>query len=347
MNNNTKIAVVTLFTKEIQEEAELSNINKQLYCDKHNIDFRVYYGRVSDRYPPWDKILAVLHSLPLYDYVIWVDVDAVFNNFNTSFTDIINESPNADLIFCKDIVKMITVNSGVFIVKNTEASKSFLQMVWDMGKHPKTSCDNVKKESYAGWPYEQGAINNLINGGFTEWANIKIHPLHKFNTHPNFKKDDTFIIHYMGSRASQKSQLKIKMFNKLHELNGNSRPVDLNTINPETVLSEMKFNEPTNQKLIKEGNKRQQFNDIDTDISFEVYYKKSDKASFIEIHYNWWYDKNKTPHLSHSFKINDYTITLNSANKGTALLPVEEDTIMETDIFHSYEWYGKHEWSKI
>jgi hypothetical protein len=198
-----KICVVSLCTKEL-DYMENAILNKQYYCKKYNYKLINFTERLSKRHCPWDKIQCLLKTLNWFDYVMWIDADAIFNNLSISIENIINEHNDKDLLICKDPCynpeACLTINAGVMIFKNTVTSVKLLNDVWDNCSYH--SIDILKKNSYDGWPYEQGSLTEMLKK--EEYSNCyHLYEQTKFNAHPCCSNSDTFIIHYMGSRQSE------------------------------------------------------------------------------------------------------------------------------------------------
>jgi hypothetical protein len=200
-----KICLVSLATKEI-EDMSISILNKQHYCKKHNYTFVNYNERLSKRHCPWDKIQCLIKTISWFDYVVWIDADAVFNNQTIRFEDIINEHPEKDLLICKDPCyneerPHCMVNTGVMIFKNTCTSIQLLYDTWI--SQPDYCIETLNKYTYEGYPHEQGALVSRLKTD--KYSNCYyLYEQHKFNTHPNCSNKDSFIIHFMGSRQNEK-----------------------------------------------------------------------------------------------------------------------------------------------
>lgn len=197
-----KICIVSLSTKELDYMSDAIH-NKQHYCNLHGYKFINFNERLSKRHCPWDKIQSLIKIIRLFDYAIWVDADAIFNDVSVKFEEIINEHLNKDLLICKDPCydanNHCMVNTGVMIFKNTPKSIKLLNDTWN-------SCDDycietLQKHSYDGYPHEQGALATLLRT--PEYSNsYHLYEQTKFNAHPCCSNSKTFIIHYMGSRQS-------------------------------------------------------------------------------------------------------------------------------------------------
>jgi len=110
-------------------------INK-LYCDKHGYDLVFSSEKRHDRDDlAWEKVPMVIEHIKKYDYVIWIDADAHFYIDKGPMEDVIMEHPSSHFIFSEDIPDIppefiaegcLSINTGLFIVKNTPESEEIL-----------------------------------------------------------------------------------------------------------------------------------------------------------------------------------------------------------------------------
>lgn len=196
-----KICVVTIHTPEIIGLANKTLLNKTAYCVRNNYDITAHCGRLSFSDPSWDKLHLVTSLLPHYEWVVWMDSDCIFNNFNKRLESYFQK----DGVFIRDIASNETnrttqlINAGVFSIRNCTASFEFLdKIIKQQPAEPKT----VSKRSYSGWPWEQGPISIELNGN----QNFVVLEDMDMNSHPSISTAETYIIHYMGWRASAETE---------------------------------------------------------------------------------------------------------------------------------------------
>jgi len=100
-------------------------INKK-YCEKYGFDIILSNSKTyTNRHSAWEKLPLLLSNISNYDYLVWIDADAYFYKDAKSIVDFININPNANFIFSNDISGK-NINSGIFIIKNTQYSIDFL-----------------------------------------------------------------------------------------------------------------------------------------------------------------------------------------------------------------------------
>ena len=108
--------------------ASYANMNYKInkaYCDKHNIELICCKERRhGSRHPAWERIPLILKYIKDYDYVMWIDADAHFYIDSKNIVDLINENNTHNFIFSQG--RKVAINTGCFIVKNTQYSIDFL-----------------------------------------------------------------------------------------------------------------------------------------------------------------------------------------------------------------------------
>jgi len=97
----------------------------------------------------WSKILEVRKHLPRYDWLMFIDVDTLIMNPAVRLEDVADDS--VDQVLAAD---HNGVNSGVWMVRNTPWSFTFLDELWAQ--------DDLVKGPYL-FHYEQRAFHRLFH----------------------------------------------------------------------------------------------------------------------------------------------------------------------------------------
>lgn len=137
MMKKMKIAIVTCTTKNREWLYTITNPSKETYCKKYGADYlfnnEVYYDTSCS--PGWNKIRYIRENLKDYDYLMWMDDDAGFVNFDRNiFNYMVNTIEDKTLLICKDLNG---INSGIMLLKNSTETKEFLDTVWNRRKEPR------------------------------------------------------------------------------------------------------------------------------------------------------------------------------------------------------------------
>ena len=108
-----------------------SSINHKIYADKFGYAYINCNWPTKEKNPYLNKIHFILNYIDLYDYIIWIDDDAFFFDFEV---DIMEYSPKGDNILsaCKSpSYKPLKtfLSSGQFILKSCHLSKEFLNEI--------------------------------------------------------------------------------------------------------------------------------------------------------------------------------------------------------------------------
>lgn len=127
-----KIKVCTFYTGDKYSDDVVKYGQKTIinYCDKHNYPFYVEKEQlVPNLLAHWTKIALLLKMMKETDddYVVWLDADIMIMNQDIKIESIIEEYMDGkDFLLCRDVSGHI--NTGVFIIRNTEYSKSVLEL---------------------------------------------------------------------------------------------------------------------------------------------------------------------------------------------------------------------------
>ncbi len=185
-----RIAIVSHYTvdKENIPFIKLATQNHIKYAKKYKYDYFFRNGTIDGtekfRSPTannrtfqlglyWQKIQAMSDLLKLknngkhvYDYVFWIDTDAVFTNLDLSLEELIeNADKDAYFFIAEDVLSRSSVphtcvNAGVFMVKNSKEGRDLIKNV-----------SRAFKIYEKVWVPEQAAMQDLAYG-FLDPANI-------------------------------------------------------------------------------------------------------------------------------------------------------------------------------
>ncbi|GAB5587777.1 hypothetical protein Unana1_02677 [Umbelopsis nana] len=188
--------------------ARLSAENKRHYALRHGYSFVARSTEFAqqavrgDRKAVWGKIDVIEKVLPKYDWIFWLDMDAVIMNQNTTIESILAKFENSyeggKATFDKDIDFIVArphgdpmINAGVFLFRNTPWSMKYLRKVQEM------------TEYYQYHPsYEQMAMWKLMQEpGFKERALLLDGDNHTFNTFPSRYHAGDFVVHYAPDKC--------------------------------------------------------------------------------------------------------------------------------------------------
>ncbi len=164
-----KICIITSYTDHIRwdnygkcDYGDFASLNHHEYSNKHGYSYVkeiVKNNDYIDWHPTWIKINVLKKYLPLYDYVVWIDADAVFFNQDITIENLIDG--DVDLVVPKLEVDKISGNvwthttTGFMVWKNSEWSNSMLNLLWDEPKqfrfeffHEQSRLDELLYENF-------------------------------------------------------------------------------------------------------------------------------------------------------------------------------------------------------
>lgn len=200
---NYKIAFVT-FEDRDEEYIRLHNKNVKEYCDKWGYEYIHATKNKNGTSPYWFKVFLVQELIlsNKYDYVFWLDSDTIINNFNIDLGKDILYLYNSDIFLASDNTSYDVSNSGLFIVRNSEMGRQFLDD-WTKSYLPMCEKEDGKlKGKWAMSCYEQGIMNKLIQekyGKYTTFLDSRIF----YNK--NRCSKTVFITHFYGAGKNQRA----------------------------------------------------------------------------------------------------------------------------------------------
>jgi len=219
-SQNKKLKILVLQDGAYEKYPEFSEYSKKinkLYCDKWKYDYKFIDHKIDEMPPYWLKVFDINKYLneTNYDYIMYLDLDAVFYDFDKSIEDIIYglyklKNKYYDIYIGEDIGMHAIVNSGVFLFKNTKFSKNFTN-IWLSAcfnnKKINNKCahwefdNDTKKWScptclWAGYSYEQGVLNHLYS---LYKDNIAVLDVSFFSN--RYKTNKSFILHAMNNKS--------------------------------------------------------------------------------------------------------------------------------------------------
>lgn len=138
------IAILTSYTNYIRwdnygkcDYGDFASLNHHEYANKHGYSYIkkiVNNDDYQDWHPTWIKIDVIKTYLPIFDYVVWIDADAIFHNDKISIEELIEG--DVDLVIPKLEVDNVSGNvwtnttTGFMIWKNCEWSFNILNKLW-------------------------------------------------------------------------------------------------------------------------------------------------------------------------------------------------------------------------
>ena len=139
------ICIITSYTNHIRwdnygkcDYGDFASLNHHEYANKHGYSYVKKIVNNDDYlnwHPTWIKIDVLRTYLHIFDYVVWIDADAVFRNQEVRIEDFIEDG--IDLILPKLEIDKVSGNvwtsttTGFMIWRNSEWSRKTLDLLWN------------------------------------------------------------------------------------------------------------------------------------------------------------------------------------------------------------------------
>jgi len=208
--DKSKIFIAQFYTENVDYGKYSEEINSE-YCKKYGYGYYVEKDtskinntlNFPERSHTWYKPKLILDVIQQFnpEYIMFLDIDACVVDFNQEIESYID--PDYDMIFTEDFGHHSKMNGGVFIVKNTEWTRNFMNTWWysaEMTKAadvPELNVPEEHKNCYgyfkSGLWHDQSCMSYLYTTNEDVRKKIKIVPHHKLNWREPF--DGNFIYH--------------------------------------------------------------------------------------------------------------------------------------------------------
>jgi hypothetical protein len=205
------------------EYATLGITINKAYCLKWGYTYINKIHSIEEAPPYWLKILDFYTFLNGdWDYICYLDYDAVFYDFKRSIEAFIQPLERYSLLIGEDNSPFVDINAGVIIIKNNEISKKLIQTwlsycfsdfetkerfkyckPW-IFKEGKWNCPRC---IYARNNYEQGIFNSFIYKKFKQ--DIGILPISYISN--NNPDKDSFILHLYNHTDKNRTDIFTKL----------------------------------------------------------------------------------------------------------------------------------------
>jgi hypothetical protein len=206
-----RICIITSYTDHIRwdnygkcDYGDFASLNHHEYSNKHGYSYIkeiVKNDDYSNWHPTWIKIDVLKKYLPLYDYVVWIDADAVFVNQDIKIEDLINYG--VDLVIPKLEMDRVSGNmwthttTGFMIWKNSEWSNNMLNTLWSEPKDYRFT-----------FFHEQSRLDELIYDKFTVQGGENILNKNIDDIETPIKLDNIIILPYSYHRYWEDGEIK-------------------------------------------------------------------------------------------------------------------------------------------
>jgi hypothetical protein len=176
-------ALATIGTGAMRPVLDESLHTFRRFGERHGYDVIVGGEEaIEDRAPAWSKVVLLRRLLESYDYVLWIDADAIILDDSVDPASLLEEGHYQALVKYRWNEEECAC-TGVWLLRNVEKAVSFLDAVWNSG-------DGYLRIH----PWEQAAAMRLLGYSVdpdrfvaaTEWTNGTLWLADEWDTIPAF-----------------------------------------------------------------------------------------------------------------------------------------------------------------
>ena len=162
VSNASLSVVVCDYNSHSDPLTALVQANHKKYADRHQYAYvSGNNSLVTNRPPHWTKIVLMENLLQKYEWVMWLDGDAVILDTSRSIESIITDfgvleskTPAKSMVFSGDTN---AINTGVLLIRKSRFSLHMLSEVWKIGLV-------MEKQGRIGMGLDNGAFSIFLAG---------------------------------------------------------------------------------------------------------------------------------------------------------------------------------------
>ena len=159
-----KIALVSLYTTEHSVLNDITAESKSAYAARWGYDFINHFGSLDEARPPaWSKIQLLLRNLDKYDWLYWIDADAMIMNPDIRLEVFLDD---VDMVIAQEAYPShygnYQFNTGSFFLRNAPWSRKMLESAWEQ----------IALRDHLYW--DQAAIRHVLDADPDANAHVKI-----------------------------------------------------------------------------------------------------------------------------------------------------------------------------
>ncbi|CAJ1419603.1 unnamed protein product [Effrenium voratum] len=200
-----RIGIVTMHSPNIMSYANATEVANRRYAERHAYGFHILDHPIdTSRVPHWAKLHAVLIHLADYDYVFWIDADAMFYDYLRRLEDVL-EIRSGDEIWIQEhgsdfpsLLRKEFLDGSCILFKNSAWTRQFILELYYYP--PCQSALNWTEQYCLCMAYEDDLLGMR--------GRTKILPAGRLNHHripaPG-EKEGLFIFHLSGQTAEHRS----------------------------------------------------------------------------------------------------------------------------------------------
>ena len=200
LSGASRFAIVSVVTEPVPPYYAQGITNRALYATRHGYAFRLYNKIDIERPTSWSKVLALKSTMKSghFDWLLWLDSDALITNFETSLDEFLPKGPDIDMVVSRDCMNF---NMGVFLLRCSQSGLHLLEDIYS-GSH-------VTNDTIADSWWEQRSFIQLYETSESLPSRVLAVPQKSFNSYHDSDcggqwTEGDFIVHFPGRGAADK-----------------------------------------------------------------------------------------------------------------------------------------------